>query len=378
VIKFNIPYVSGNEIERIGEAIANKSFSGNNHFSKLCEAYLEEKYGFNKCYLTPSCTAALEMAALIFELEPGDEIIVPSFTFASCPNPFLIGGVKVVLADCDKTFPNISVRSIEGLITPKTKAIMVMHYGGIACDLNSVMAICKVHGLFLIEDAAQCLNAFYAGKPLGSFGDIGVFSFHETKNIHCGEGGMIAVNNPALVDKAEIVRQYGTNRSVFLKGQVSHYESVGLGLAMFQSELNASFLYEQLKHISIVTDKRKALWNYYYHSLNHNRFFQYFTLPEVEEINDSNYHVFFILLNDAQQTNSLIDYLSKQNVMITKHFYPLHLSDSFKESSLIDLTFPNATFYNNSLVRLPLYYSLTNKDIDIIVEQLESFFLKRV
>ena len=178
MIKFNIPYISGKEITFINEVISNQSFSGDNNYSRLCEQFFEEKYGFNKCYLTPSCTSALEMASLILELNPGDEIVVPSYTFASCPNPFLIKGVKVILADCEESYPNISVQHIQRLITPKTKAIMIMHYGGVACDVLKIKALCKEHNLYLIEDAAQGINAFYNNQPLGSFGDIAVFSFH--------------------------------------------------------------------------------------------------------------------------------------------------------------------------------------------------------
>ena len=375
MIKFNIPYVSNNQEKHIKEVISNKSFAGNNKYSKLCEEFLETKYGFNKCYLTPSCTAAIEMAALLFDLKPGDEIIVPSYTFASCPNPFFIGGAKVVLADTENNYPNVSVKHIESLITPNTKAIMVMHYGGIGCDMGNIQALCKQHNLFLIEDAAQSINAFYNDKALGSFGDVSVFSFHETKNVTCGEGGMIVINNPELLEKAEIIRQYGTNRTDFIKNNLSHYESVGLGLAFFQSEINAAFLYAQFQDIDLVSDNRKELWNHYYNSLEELASETTFQLPQINSKVTSNHHTFFITVQHKKETNPLIDYLVKNNIAAVKHFYPLHQSKFHSKNNNIK-DFTNATQFNNTLIRLPLHHYLTVKEIDFIVEKIANFFNK--
>jgi dTDP-4-amino-4,6-dideoxygalactose transaminase len=373
VIKFNIPYVSNHEEKHIKEVIANQSFAGNNNYSKLCETFLEEKYGFNKCYLTPSCTAAIEMAALLLDLKPEDEIIVPSYTFPSCPNPFLIGGVKVVFADTEKDYPNVSAKHIEALITPNTKAIMIMHYGGAGCNMEQVQRICDEHQLFIIEDAAQCINAFYNNKPLGSFGDVSVFSFHETKNIHCGEGGMLVINNPDLLEKAEIIRQYGTNRTDFINNNLPHYESIGLGLALFQSEINAAFLYAQLQDIDLVSENRKQLWNHYYSSLEKIASETTFQIPQVDVKANSNNHTFFITVQDKKDTNPLIEFLSKNNIAAVKHFYPLHQS-KFHEVNNNSNDFPNSTHFNNTLIRLPLHHYLTVKEIDVVVEKVDEFF----
>lgn len=359
-------------MQYIKNVIDNQSFAGNNEYSKLCESFLEKKYGLNKCYLTPSCTAAIEMAALLLELKPSDEIIVPSYTFASCPNPFLIGGAKLVFADTEKNYPNVSTNHIEALITPNTKAIMVMHYGGIGCNMEDVQAICKQHKLFLIEDAAQCINAFYNDKPLGSFGDVGVFSFHETKNIHCGEGGMIVINNPDLIQKVEIIRQYGTNRTDFIKNKLTHYESVGLGLALFQSEINAAFLYAQLQDIDIVSENRQQLWEHYYHALEKLASDSTFQLPQINSTATSNYHTFFITVQEEKNTDALMEYLAKKNIATVKHFYPLHLS-KFHSNNNNSSDFPNTKNFNNTLIRLPLHHYLTTKNIDFIVENIAKF-----
>lgn len=374
MIKFNIPYISNNEISFIKKAIRSGSFTGNNHFSKLCEDFLTKKYGFSQCYLTPSCTSAIEMASLILDLKPNDEIIVPSYTFASCPNPFLMQGIKVVFADCEPTIPNISPKSIAKLISKKTKAIMMMHYGGFACDVEKIQAICKKNKLFLIEDAAQCINAFYKNKPLGSFGDIGVFSFHETKNIHCGEGGLIAVNNPHLLEKAETIRQYGTNRTAFLENKITHYESVGIGLSFFQSEINAAFLYAQLQDIDIVTKKRKELWLYYFDALEKINTHHFFSLPKINKNYNLNYHTFFIVLNDKSLSDKLINHLNTHKINAVKHFYPLHLSKLHQDNCSTKVALKNVEKFNNSLVRLPLHFNLTFKEIDFMVEKIALFF----
>lgn len=373
MIKFNIPYVSNNEIEHIKEAISNKSFAGNNKYSELCEGLLENKYGFNKCYLTPSCTAAIEIAALLLELTPEDEIIIPSYTFASCPNPFLIVGAKVIFADTEKNYPNISVSHIESLITPNTKAIMVMHYGGVGCEMEKIQSICKQNNLFLIEDAAQCINAFYNNKPLGSFGDISVFSFHETKNVTCGEGGMIVINNPDLLEKAQIIREYGTNRTDFINNNLPHYESVGLGLALYQSEINAAFLYAQLQDIDLVSKNRQHLWEHYYNTLEKISSDITFKLSKIDSKAPSNYHTFFITLNNEENTNLLIDYLTKNEITAVKHFYPLHQS-KFHAKNNKNGEFPNTEKFNQTLVRLPLHHYLTLNEIDFIVGKIGSFF----
>lgn len=376
MIKFNIPYVSGKELAYIEKTITSKSFAGGKTYTKLCQEFFEEEYNFNKCYLTSSCTSAIEMAALILDLKPNDEIIIPSFTFASCPNPFLISGAKVVLADCEKNYPNISSNHVKSLITKNTKALMVMHYGGFGCDMDEIRLLCNKHNLYLIEDAAQSIHSYYNNNALGSYGDLSVFSFHETKNIHCGEGGMLVVNNKSLTNKAEIVRQYGTNRVDFLNGKVSHYESVGLGLSFFQSELNAAFLFAQLQEIENVTNKRKELWELYHSNLNIISSNETFKLCDESVIKNSNAHNFFIILSENINIDNFLAYLNKKEVQAVKHFYPLHLSKLHQNNSSEHNDFPNTNQLNKKLVRLPLHTYLTPKDINYITQIIIEYFSK--
>ncbi len=373
MIKFNKPYISGNEEKLISSAISESGIESDGQYTKLCQSFFQEKYGFNKCYLTPSCTSAIEMAMLTLDLQPEDEIIIPSYTFSTCPNPFIISKVKVVLADCDKNYPNISPEHVKELITPNTKAVMIMHYGGVACDMNEILALCKQHDLYLIEDAAQCIDAYYKNKPLGSFGDISVLSFHYTKNITCGEGGLIAINNLNLIEKANIAREYGTNRASFKQYNLPHYESVGLGLAFFQSEINAIFLYAQLQDIDVVSQNRKKLWDHYFNALKGLASGSTFKLPEINSNATSNNHTFFITVQNENDTNELIDYLAKNNISAVKHFYPLHQS-KFHSGKQSNNDFPNATRFNNTLIRLPLHHYLTFKEINFIVEKISIFF----
>lgn len=376
MIKFNTPYLSGKESSNIEEALESRNFSGGKKYTSLCENFLENEFGFRKCYLTPSCTAAIEMAALLLDLNENDEVIIPSYTFASCPNPFLICGAKIVLADCETLYPNVSVSHIQSLISKNTKAIMVMHYGGVACNMVDIKELCQKHNIFLIEDAAQCIGSSYKEKPLGSYGDISMFSFHETKNITCGEGGALAINNPNLIEKAEVIRQYGTNRTAFLEGKTNHYEWIGLGLALFQSEVNAAFLYSQLQDIEPVNDNRKFLWKHYYNLLKNLASKSTFELPSLSNYDEFNAHIFFITLSDENLTNKFIEHLRQNNIAAAKHFYPLHMSKNFPNSSS-NKGYPNATKFCNTLVRLPLHHYLTKEDIEKIVTHIKSFFDKQ-
>lgn len=366
-----MPYISGLESESLTQVIGNKSIAGGGHFSSLCENFMIKKYEFHQCYMTPSCTAALEMAALILALNPDDEIIIPSFTFASCPNPFLINGAKVVLADCDENHPNITVNQLKPLLTKNTKAVMLMHYGGCGIEVQEMVDFCKENELILIEDAAQCIHSFYKNRPLGSFGDLSVFSFHETKNVNCGEGGMLVINNPDLVERADIVRQYGTNRTAFQEGKADHYEWKGNGLALFLSELNSAFLYAQLTYIEQVTEQRKNYWNLYHKGLFNFSSNDTFTVPIKELFEGSNCHTFYLKIANGKAEN-FIHFMRNKGVQVTRHFYPLHLTKFPNHTS--KKAYPIATALQKDLVRLPLHHELKEDDIRLICDLTNAFF----
>jgi dTDP-4-amino-4,6-dideoxygalactose transaminase len=266
-IPFNKPYLTGNETNYIYQAVQSGKISGDGIFTKKCHEFFELKYGFKKCLLTTSCTDALEMAAILSGIEDGDEVIIPSYTFVSTANAFVLRGAKIVFCDSQENHPNIDDTQIERLITSKTKAIVVVHYAGVACEMDNICSIATKHNLFLIEDAAQAIDSFYKGRPLGSFGHFAAFSFHETKNVISGEGGMLVINDLDFVERAEIIREKGTNRSKFFRGEIDKYGWVDIGSSYLPSDIIAAFLFAQLENLEIIQDKRLNLWNRYYHNL---------------------------------------------------------------------------------------------------------------
>jgi dTDP-4-amino-4,6-dideoxygalactose transaminase len=374
MIPFNKPFVTGNELLYMQEAIINGKLSGGGAFSQKCQTFFETKYGFKKCLLTTSCTDALEMSALLLNIKAGDEIIIPSYTFVSSANPFVLRNAKIVFADSQSSSPNIDVQQIEALITPNTKAIVVVHYAGIACEMDSLLQICEKHNLYLVEDAAQAIDATYKGKPLGSFGHLSAFSFHDTKNITCGEGGMLVINDESLIGRAEIIWEKGTNRKKFFRGEVDKYEWVDVGSSFLLSELNAAFLLAQLEQLDNIQLKRKAIWaTYHAHLSSYPSFFQ---TPYLPDYATNNGHIYYILCKDRVERNELMEYLKQQNIQTTFHYQSLHKSVFF--TAMHDnRILQEAEKFTDCLLRLPFYYELTVEEVKIIAQQVIDFFSEK-
>lgn len=353
MIPFNKPYFTGSETKYIEEAVASGKISGNGMFTKKCQYFFENKYGINKALLTTSCTDALEMCAILLNIKEGDEVIMPSYTFVSTANAFVLRGAKIIFADSREDQPNIDETKIEELITSKTKAIVVVHYAGVACEMDTIMSIAKKHNIFVVEDAAQAIESYYKGKSLGSIGHLSTFSFHETKNIISGEGGLLGINDKHFIDRAEIIWEKGTNRSAFFKGEVDKYGWVDIGSSFLPSEIIAAFLWAQLENIKDIQHRRKEIWENYY------RFFKNknISLPLIPDFASNNGHMFYLLASSLEDRNSFIDAYKRQNINPVFHYVSLHTSPFFKEKH-DGRELPNCERFENTLVRLPLYYEL--------------------
>jgi dTDP-4-amino-4,6-dideoxygalactose transaminase len=358
MIGFNKPYLSGKELEYIAEAVASKKISGDGTFTKKCHDFFEKKYGFKKVLLTTSCTDALEMAAILLDIKEGDEVIAPAYTFVSTVNAFVLRGAKIVFVDSSLDNPNMDADKIEALITPKTKVIVPVHYAGIACDMDKIMALATKHNLFVVEDAAQAIDSFYKGKPLGSIGHLAAFSFHETKNIIAGEGGMLVINDDQFIERAEIIREKGTNRSQFFRGEVDKYGWVDVGSSFLPSDIIAAFLYAQLENMEDIQKRRKEIWTQYNEALKalKNKNIQ---LPVVPDFATNNAHMFYLVCNSLQERTAVIDRLKKHDVQAVFHYLSLNKSPYYKGTQ--NLT--QSDRYTNCLVRLPMYYEMTNENI---------------
>ncbi len=372
-IPFNKPYLSGAETEYITQAVTSGKISGDGQFTKKCHKYFEERYGFQKCLLTTSCTDALEMAAILINIEPGDEVIIPSFTFVSTVNAFVLRGAKIVFADSEPGFPNIDVSKIASLITPRTRAIVPVHYAGVACDMDAIMALAEQHGLYVIEDAAQAIDSFYNGRPLGSIGHLAAFSFHETKNIISGEGGMLVINDPRFNERAEIIREKGTNRSKFYRGEVDKYGWVDIGSSFLPSDIIAAFLYAQLENLDRIQDKRKAIWERYDRNLKPLEAAGKLVLPKVGAGATNNAHMYFVVTADLETRTALIAALKEQNILPVFHYLSLHKSPYF-EGKHDGRDLPHSDRYTECLLRLPFYYELTLEQVDLISDLIIAFF----
>jgi dTDP-4-amino-4,6-dideoxygalactose transaminase len=372
-IGFNKPYLTGKELEYIKAAVDSSKISGDGNFTKKCHAYFEKRYGFLKTLLTTSCTDALEMAAILIDTQPGDEIIMPGYTFVSTANAFVLRGAKIVFADSCSTDPNIDVSKIEALITKKTKAIVPVHYAGVACNMEAIMGLADEHKLFVIEDAAQAIDSFYKNKPLGSIGNLAAFSFHETKNIISGEGGMIVINDKALLERAEIIREKGTNRSMFFRGEVDKYGWVDIGSSFLPSDIIAAFLYAQLENLDNIQEKRKQIWNYYHDGLKDLEAKGLVQLPHIPAYATNNAHMYYMVCKNVDERTGLINALKAQDINAVFHY--LSLQNSAYYSSKHDgRILANTDHFSNCLVRLPMYYQLSNNDQDRIIEIIRKFY----
>ena len=373
-IPFNKPYFSGKEGEMLLEAAQSGHISGNGEFTKKCHNFFEQRYGFRKVFLTTSCTDALEMAAILSGIEQGDEVICPAYAFASTANAFVLRGAKMVFADSMPNHPNIDPDKIESLITKKTKAIVVIHYAGVACNMDSIMEIAKKHNLFAIEDAAQAIDSFYKQKPLGSIGHFATFSFHETKNINSGEGGMLVVNDERFISRAEIIWEKGTNRAAFFRGEVDKYRWVDIGSSFLPSELIAAFLFAQLVSLDDIQEKRKAIWQKYNDGLTDIAEAGLITLSIIPDHATHNGHLFYLQTQSHTERDELIGYLKSKGIHAVFHYLSLHDSPYFLDKH-DGRELKNAKRFSETLVRLPFFYELQNTEQDYIIDHIRHFFL---
>lgn len=372
MIRFNRPYITGHELDHIGKAIASGHLSGDGEYTRAVQAVFSERFGFRNNLLTTSGTDALEMAAILAGIVPGDEVIMPSYTFVSTANAFILRGARIVLVDSCPEHPNMDHRLIEALITPRTKAIVVVHYGGIACDMDRIMGLAQAHDLVVVEDAAHSIDSYYKGRPLGGIGHLGCFSFHETKNIIAGEGGLIVVNEPALAKRAEVVREKGTDRSAFFRGEIDKYGWIDMGSSFLASEITAAFLFAQLQHMSEIQAMRTKIWETYATGLS-SLVDQGFQLPFVPEHCTNNGHLFHLVCPSLEVRSALIDHLNGKGIRAVFHYQPLHSSKFHRSLHPEQRDLPNASRYGDRLVRLPLYAGLTEQEQEHITKEVLAF-----
>ena len=373
-IPFNKPHLTGKEAHYMYQAVAEGKLSGNGAFTKRCQQFFEDRYGFKKCLLTTSCTDALEMAAILCDIQPGDEVIVPSYTFVSSALAFVRAGAKIIFADSMAETPNIDAEKIESLITPRTKVIVPVHYAGVACDMDRIMEIAEKHNLIVVEDAAQAIDSYYKGRPLGSIGHLSAFSFHETKNIIAGEGGMLCINDERFIRRAEIIWEKGTNRAEFFRGEVNKYGWVDTGSSFLPSEVIAAFLWAQLENLDDIQSRRKHLWELYYTSLLPiaNSQSPNLALPNLPEYATNNAHMFYLVCDSLEQRTALIKHLKDNGVLAVFHYLSLHSSPYYSDKhdgrALLE-----CDRYADCLVRLPMYYDLKDEEVKQICDLVNEF-----
>ena len=378
MIPFNKPYLIGKEMQYIEEAVKSGKISGNGFFTKKCQEFFEKEFGFKKTLLTTSCTDGLEMAAILADIKEGDEVIVPSFTFVSTALAFVRQGADIVFADSYSDNPNIDADQIEALITEKTKAIVVVHYAGVACDMDKIMSIANKHGIIVIEDAAQAIDSYYISKDgtrkaLGSIGHLSAFSFHETKNIISGEGGMLCINDDRFIQRAEIIWEKGTNRSQFFRGEVDKYSWVDTGSSFLPSEIISAFLWAQIENMRDIQDKRIKIWNRYYEGLSN---FEPVSikkpkLPLVPEYATNNAHMFYLVCDNVDDRTKFIQHLKDKGILSVFHYLSLHKSSYYEKYSTRKSELPNSDMFSDCLVRLPLFYELTDEQVEYIINMIK-------
>lgn len=378
MIKFSIPTMTGDEEKYIMEVFHHKTSSTEGSFINRCNAWFEEKTGTPRALLTGSCTHALELAALLFNIEPGDEVIMPSFTFPSTANAFLLRGAKVVFTDIRPDTMNMDETLIEAAVTERTKAIVPVHYAGVGCEMDTIMDIAERHGLKVVEDAAQGFMAEYKGRMLGTIGHIGAYSFHETKNFQCGgEGGMVLFNDESLIRRGEILREYGTNRRQFFRGEVDKYSWQEVGSTWRLNEINAAYLYAQLLHANEINDDRLRTWNAYYKNLSHLETEGRLELQKIPEDCRHNGHIFYLKVRDLDERTAALKYLKENGVYAVFHFVPLHASKAGKKHCTFHGTDTYTTKESERLIRLPLYYKMSTEDMEKVCRTVEGFFKAR-
>lgn len=373
MIPFNRPFIAGKELHYIAKAVTLGNIAGDGHFTKACSHLLEERFGIHKVLLTPSCSAALEMAAMLCDLGPGDEVIVPSFTFVSTVNAFVRLGARPVFVDIRPDTLNIDDSLVEQAITPRTKAIFPVHYAGVGCEMDRIMAIAQKYHLRVAEDAAQGVNAFYDGRALGSIGHLGCYSFHETKNYICGEGGALCINDPALLRRAEIIRDKGTNRQQFFRGEVDKYTWVDVGSSYVPSEICSAFLYGQLEMLEPIAQRRREIHQFYRRHLKPMEAEGVLRLPYTPEDCRSNYHMFYVLLPDVQTRDGLLSHLKSQGIHAVFHYVPLHSSPMGRKFGYNDGDLPVTEEFSGRLLRLPFYYEISEDEQTVVAAEIESF-----
>jgi len=374
VTPFNKPHLTGKEAHYLYQAVYSGKISGNGTFTQRCQRHLEERFGFGKCLLTSSCTDALEMAALLSDIQPGDEVIMPSFTFVSTANAFVLRGARIVFCDSRPDHPGMDEDSLEALITERTKAIVPVHYAGVACDMDRIMAIAERRGIIVVEDAAQAIDSYYTGKDgvvmaLGSIGHLGAFSFHETKNIISGEGGMLSVNDPRYSKRAEIIWEKGTNRSAFFRGEVDKYGWVDVGSSFLPSELTAGFLWAQIENLDDIQERRRRIWTNYATGLSAWGRQNGVGLPCIPEYASNNCHMFYLVTPDDEARNLLISNLKRSGYQAVFHYQSLHKSPMYAERH-DGRILPESDRYSDCLLRLPFFYELTEAEQSGIIETL--------
>lgn len=376
MINFNVPPFTGKEFDYMKEAVSNKKICGDGPFTKKCDAWMEERFNAKKALLTTSGSSALDMAALLCGIKPGDEVILPSFTFSSTANSFVLAGATLVFVDIRPDTMNIDETKIEAAITEKTKVICPVHYAGVACEMDTIMAIAKKHNLIVVEDAAQAVMSTYKGKALGTIGDFGCFSFHETKNYSMGEGGAILINNKAFIEKAEILREKGTNRAQFFRGQVAKYNWVDFGDSYLQSDLNAAYLWAQLEMADEINNNRLATWDAYYKAFKPLEEKEIIDLPTIPEGCVHNAHMFYIKCKDLKTRQDYIRYMKENEVQCVFHYVPLHSAPAGLKFGRFDGADEHTTPDSDRLVRLPMYYNIDKKDLQKVIECTIKYFEK--
>lgn len=374
IIKFNVPPFIGRELDYIAEAVHNQKICGDGEFTKKCNTWIEERTGTHRCLLTTSCTHATELAAILSDIKEGDEVIMPSYTFVSTADAFVLRGAKVVFVDIRPDTMNIDEKLIENAITERTKAIVPVHYAGVSCEMDAIMDIAKRHNLLVIEDAAQGIMSEYKGKALGTIGNFGCYSFHETKNYSMGEGGAILIRDEEYIEAAEIIREKGTNRSKFFRGQIDKYTWVNYGSSYLPSELNAAYLYAQLENADMINAARLAIWNHYKEELQGLEIEGRISLPHVPEGCTHNAHMFYIKVKNLEERTQLIQHLKEKGILAVFHYVPLHTSPAGKKFGKFCGEDKYTTIESERLLRLPLYYGLQREQVNYIIEQIKGFY----